>query len=725
MKQFAYPVISLFIITLFISSCSDSKNKFSYKKDGDIRFRNTGIEIRINPDMFVSLFYKNDVNPLNATGENNNARPSHFIVADGEEIKEFAVDYGQLKVETVETEFGKGRKLCIKGISETKKGIQIEKTLWVELYDKYPDVAIMTASYRNTGTSEIILEQSVSNYFLLDASTEDPQNNPYDFWSYQGASVAWGADYIIQIKDGFRQKNWMGVQPRQKTGGGVPFVDLWNKKTGLAIAHIETKPQMVSFPVAITTDKKVEMYIQKDVNKTIAPAESYETLKAAVIAHSLDYSVPLSTFSSLMADRGLKMEQPSEEAHEAIWCGWGYLTDFTLDDIYGTLPKLKELGINWVVIDDRWWDKYGDWNTRDHTFPGGEEQIKEFVDSLHNQGFKVKIWWAPTPVQPEWIPSWNGSVDPGIARVAKEHPEWLIMDKDGSFPRDSRDMYQFCPSVPEVQEYMKELTTRFIGEWGFDGHKLDAYYVVPPCYNPAHNHRHPEESYQDLPKLIQIIYETSKSLKPFSVTEVCNCGTTQDFYQSVHIDQPVVSDPLTVEQVRRRIKSMKALWGSNAPIFGDHVEHILIKDISNDKSVLPQAGQDFASVMGPGGVIGTKFTWPGGPKNMQLTPEREQHWQKWIKLYSEKELSKGDYLNLYDIIYDIPESHVIKKEANFYYAFYAENWQGNVELRGLENREYTIYDYVNQLDYGTVKGPVGVLNAAFKGHLLLECTPVE
>jgi hypothetical protein len=52
--------------------------------------------------------------------------------------------------------------------------------------------------------------------------------------------------------------------------------------------------------------------------------------------------------------------------------------------------------------------------------------------------------------------SWGGSVDPGMAQVAIDHPEWLIMDKNGNYPRDCRDMYQFCPALPEVQEYMKE-----------------------------------------------------------------------------------------------------------------------------------------------------------------------------------------------------------------------------------------------------------------------------
>jgi alpha-galactosidase len=720
------PIFLAIIGTLMIVySCSTSKKDFNYTKGGDIWFRSPDIELRFDQSMHVAVYYNNEDVPLNVVENDVTTKPSHFIVVDGKELTDFAVDYGQIDVEPVDTEFGKGRKLTLKGTAGLDGTQKVEKTLSVELYENFPDAAIISASYKNIGTSGVKIDQSVSNYFQLDASQVNPQNKPYDFWSFQGAAVAWGLDYVIKIDESFSQKNWMGVHPDTKTGGGVPFVDLWNEKAGLAIAHIDTKPQLVSFPIKVEDDGKVSMSIQNDLSMTLSPGQSFETLKGAVIAHSLDYFDPLQTYSNLMADQGVEQPAPSDAAHEAIWCGWGYLTDFTVDDIYGTLPKLKELGIKWVVIDDRWWDKYGDWNLRDYTFPGGEKQVKQFVDSLHSQGFKVKIWWAPTPVQPEVIPTWGGSVDPGMAQVAKDHPDWLIMDEEGNYPRDCRDMYQFCPSVPEVQEYMKELTTRFIGEWGFDGHKLDAYYVVPPCHNPAHNHEDPAESYQDLPKMLQAIYETSKSIKPESVTEICNCGTTQDFYQSVHTDQPVVSDPTSVQQSRRRVKSMKALWGSDAPVYTDHVEHIRLEVDMNDKSDTAKVGQDFATSMGPGGVIGTKFTWPKGPENMQLTGEREKHWQKWVKLYHDKMLSKGNYLNLYDVIYDKPESHVIQKNENYYYAFYADEWQGPIELRGLEDKTYKVYDYVNEKDMGTVSGPVGKIDTEFRNHLLIEVTPTE
>jgi alpha-galactosidase len=718
--------ISLLAACLLFTSCSKKINNLSVIKGREIWFRNQGISLRFDRNMYCAVFYKDAVSSMNELYKDSVlSKPSHYLVVNGEDVKNFIVDFNNIKSEPVNSVFGTGKKLILTGIAEKKDVFKIEKTLTIELYPDYPDAAITYASYKNIGNKEVVVDKDYSACFRMDASLLNKAEQSYKFMSFQGSSLDWGKDYIIKIDSSFRQENYMGVQPITKTGGGVPMIDLWTPESGLAIAHIETKPQLVSFPVEVGNDKRVIMSMCKAVNRKLLTGESYETLRTAVIAHALDYFDPLHTYASLLADEGMKRGKPSDEAYQAIWCGWGYLTNFTLSDIYGTLPKLKELDIKWVVIDDRWWDRYGDWNPRKYTFPGGEKQVKEFTDSLHHLGFKIQIWWAPTPVQPEGMIAKGVSVDQGTANVAMEHPDWLIMDKEGNYPRDCRGMYQFCPEVPAVQDYMKQLTTRFIKDWGFDGHKLDAYYVVPPCYNPAHKHKRPEESCEALPLLLKAIYETSKSIKPYSVTEICNCGTTQDFFQSIYCDQPVNSDPTSITQSRQRVKVLKALWGADAPVFTDHVEHIRPGGDMNDKSDTARVGQDFATSMGPGGVIGTKFTWPAGPQNMQLKGDREKHWKKWFALYNDKMLSKGIYLNLYDVVYDKPETHVILKNDTLYYAFYADHWKGDIELRGMEYKKYKVLDYENMVDLGTVDGPAGKISPDFKEHLLIECIPLK
>jgi alpha-galactosidase len=176
----------------------------------------------------------------------------------------------------------------------------------------------------------------------------------------------------------------------------------------------------------------------------------------------------------------------------------------------------------------------------------------------------------------------------------------------------------------------------------------------------------------------------------------------------------VASDPHGSWQVRTKGKTLKALHGDATAYFGDHVE-------------LSDGRDDFASTVGIGGVPGTQFTWPVGSAQrprLDLTPEHETLWAKWLGIYKDKMLSRGEYRgDLYDIGFDRPETHAILKGASMYYAFYAPNWDGKVELRGLANRAYRVTDYENGKDLGTVQGPVAGLEVRFAKHLLLEVKP--
>jgi alpha-galactosidase len=69
------------------------------------------------------------------------------------------------------------------------------------------------------------------------------------------------------------------------------------------------------------------------------------------------------------AERRLGTAEAVEEAYNVSWCGWGYEFNVTPAQMLGTVPKLKEMGIKWVTLDDRWFDTYGDWNPRHDTFP--------------------------------------------------------------------------------------------------------------------------------------------------------------------------------------------------------------------------------------------------------------------------------------------------------------------------------------------------------------------
>jgi alpha-galactosidase len=193
------------------------------------------------------------------------------------------------------------------------------------------------------------------------------------------------------------------------------------------------------------------------------------------------------------------------------------------------------------------------------------------------------------------------------------------------------------------------------------------------------------------------------------------------------MDQAVTADPVGAVQVRRRIKMYKALLGPESAVYGDHVELSAMTKVGNDWK---EHGDDFASTIGTGGVVGTKFVWPDpGPKfeNVYLTTSKEDRWKKWIGLYNQKMLSKGEFKDLYVTGYDLPEGYAIAKDGKMYYAFFTTgDWKGEIELRGLKPGKYRVQDYGEGKELGTADAAANGtarFPAQFTDHLLLEVAP--
>ncbi|MFN3695435.1 MAG: alpha-galactosidase, partial [Ignavibacterium sp.] len=249
----------------------------------------------------------------------------------------------------------------------------------------------------------------------------------------------------------------------------------------------------------------------------------------------------------------------------------------------------------------------------------------------------------------------------------KEHSDWFILDENGERYQVSWwNSYQFCPALKEVREYYRAFVKKAILEWGVDGFKIDGQNInlVPPCYNPIHNHYSPYESSEATPLFFKTIYETAKSLDPDFLIQICPCGTNYSVYNLPFVDQVVASDPLNSEQVRIKGKTFKALFGNNIAYSGDHVELTNRKWDEIQNRFVVYKDEDFASTIGIGGVPSSKFTnlsVAQSDSSLMLTKEKKNIWRKWLKLYDEIRLSEGEYLNLYDIAFDKPETHLIKR----------------------------------------------------------------
>ena len=639
------------------------------------------------------------------------------IKINGRWLVDFPIDASSVGREVVEDpDFGPLQKGAATGIAvDEESGVRMERHVEILLPTRFPNVVITRSRYRNAGRHTIHIGAVYSQRLLLDRRLAEPAAQPYDFASFQGGAYHWGDDYsLIRLHPGFSQTNFQGLDyvfGAEGEGGGMPFVDLWSKTMGVAIAHLSPRPEWVSLPVRVRDDGCVEIAIEENPLKKfaqpeyLAPGETYETLTTAVIFHHLDYFDALSTYGELLRARGVDIPRTSPpSAYAPYWKSWGFRFDFNPERMLKLLPELASMGIRIANVDDGWFDWYGDWqpNRDPSKFPGGGAQVASFVRKVHAQGFKTNLWWYPLGVSPE-------------STLAQEHPELLVQGEDGEYPVDSRHLYQLCPAYAPALRHIEKTLERFISEWGFDGVYVDTdgLSAVPACFNPAHHHASPLDSFRAMPAVYRTVHDTLLRLKPDPYLEVCICAMPHSPYYMPYYFIANASDPVNPAQARRRIKLEKAIRGPRFDV-GDCYQVPLNEW---DGYSLPES---FPSAMGTGAQMTTFYG--------QLNPDQLSRWRHWFGLYRELELSSGEYLNLYDIAFDNPEIHVIRKGRELFYGIFAALWASSrpIELRGLDPAAtYRVINYATGRELGQVGGAEPVFRTGFKNSLLLRLSPID
>jgi alpha-galactosidase len=622
--------------------------------------------------------------------------PSESIRVAGRDITDFALQDEKNLIGGIRTRDPLGAPSALFVVTGTAPSLK--KTITVAVYgDRFPRAAVFDVGYTNTGTSDLAVNGWTNQHYSINAGSE---KSPA-FWSFESGSYEKRPDWIVPLKPGFKQENYLGMNASDY-GGGTPVIDVWRRDVGIGVGHLAMAPKLVSLPVTQPDAEHATVAVEFKHDRTLKPGETMSTLRTFVEVHEGDYFQTLRDYREMMIAQGVHFDASPDSAFQPIWCAWGYGRKMKPAQLFGALPIVKKLGFTWVTLDDGWQTAQGDWFLNPQKYPNGDADMKALVDKIHAEGFKAQLWWAPL------------AADPGTELV-KKHPDWLLLNADGSKQKISYwNSWYLCPAYPDVIEYHKAIVVKAMKDWGFDGLKLDGQHMngAPPCYNPAHHHARPEESVEGMPLFFKALYDTARQVKSDALVEFCPCGDAYSFFTMPFFNMSVASDPESAYQVRTKGKSLKALQGDSVAYFSDHVD--MYKD-------------DFASALGVGAVLGTNFVWPEGSadrKRGDLTPAREQNFEKWLGIYKEKMLSRGEYLGtLYDIGFDKPETHAIRKDGSMYYAFFAPEWSGKITLRGLSSGAYHVTDYVDGKDLGTVHGPAATLDVQFAKHLLLEAKP--
>ena len=558
----------------------------------------------------------------------------------------------------------------------------------------FDSLTVRSVSFINNGTKPVKVDAMETSRICLEGE---------EIWSFQPTSSGERLDWVLPVKKGFKKRNYLGMNGPDY-GGGIPMVSLWTPEANISVGMAEPVLRLVSMPVK-RYGNTAEACIRKDFDEPLVlqPGDTLKAYDQFIMHSSGDFFNPLREYTLYMqATFGFEPPVSPADAYEPVWCAWGYERTFTVDEVIGTLPKVVELGFKWVDVDDGYQICEGDWEANSRITDDG---MRRMTQAIHDAGLKAKLWWAPM------------CADPG-SQLAQKHPELLLVQKDGTHEDISWwDSWYLSPINQGVMDYTLDLVDRFMLDWGFDGFKLDGQYLnlCEPDYNPTSNLDYPEQACERYPEFVKGIKEHVDAINPDAVVQLCPCGCAINFYLLPYFNQSVASDPTSSAQIRMKRKTYAAMCPDLA-YYADHVE-------------LSDGGLDFPSQVGVGGVIGTKFTWPkANPDATEcggslLTEEKEALLRKWVPIYSEKMLSRGNYLNLYDLCFDKPEAHVIEKDGAMYYAFYAPEWNGEaIELRGLEaGKTYTVTEYSSDEKRSyEIDGNNPVIFPTFEKNYLIE-----
>ena len=581
----------------------------------------------------------------------------------------------------------------------SQDGLRVTKHQTVTPVENVPGLEVIETFFVNEGNPV-----TVKAYELCRTEVEAKDTV---VWSLQPSSSSARLDWVLPVTEGFAKENYLGMN-NTDYGGGIPVVDLWQRDGGIAIGLFEPVLRMISMPVEWKRyDNKVTMALHYNLPEPIelAKGDTLRCFKAFRLRHEGDYFNALRVFSDYMqANEGVQMQPSEPEAFEPVWCAWGYGRPFKMNMVLGTLDKVAELGFKWVDVDDGYQIAEGDWNTNE-LFPGGDKDMRHITDEIHKRGLKAKLWWAPL------------AADPGT-KILKEHPEILLRTAEWAPEYITWwDSWYLSPVSKVTDAYTSDLLKMFLQTWNFDGLKIDGQHLncCMPDYGESAELEYPWQAPELMPTYFDKVYAQARNYKKDAVIQVCPCGCAVNYFILPNINQAVASDPMSSKQVRMKRKAYAAM-APDLAYYGDHVE-------------LTDGGKDFASQIGTGSVIGTKFTypednpdWTEGP--FKLTPEREELIRKWVKIYKDNSLARGEYLNLYTWGFDYPEAHVIRQNNALYYAFYVDDatFDGTIELRGLDaDKTYSAIEYTaDEPREFEVSGANPCIHAAFERDYLLK-----
>lgn len=612
------------------------------------------------------------------------------LLVGGKTIEAFAYR-GHTTRNTRHPRHGAGVRVTIEGTS--KEGVQ--KTVVLTSFERLTGMIVMKVTYTNRSSTALkVTGWRNGAHELLEA--------PGGFYTFSGTTYTDRRDWVMPVEDGYAQENSLGMDSSDY-GGGTPLATVWRRDAGLSVGHVEPVATVLRMPVR-RTGAGASIAIQDDTARTLKPGRRLSTDTTFLTALPGDHFVPLQRYRDYMSDIGQRAPKAPASAFEPIWCAWGYERGFATEQVTGALPKAHEIGLRWAALDDGWQTNEGDWDINTAKFPRGEADMRAFTKKIRDAGLRPRLWWAPLAADPD-------------SNLFRDRPDMLLLDRDGN-KQDVTwwDAYTLSglPADGGLLRRAGEEVHRRLGLRGAQDRRpapQQRRALLQPEAPPrpprgirrgrgpvlegdprSRARGEPRRPRRALPLRHRIRFPQPALRRP---VPQLGPGVLLPGPEQGQVDegadgrgQQLRRRPRRTERRRRRLRVL--LRGRSRPVDQVHPP----RNRSPGQGDRPHPGEEVL-------------------------------WRKWVSLYEKNMLSTGEYRGeLYDIGFDKPEAHVVAKKRTLHYAFYADQWDGTVELRGLGRTRYRLTDPFTGKSLGTATAQHNTVNLSFERFQLIVAEPI-
>ncbi len=232
---------------------------------------------------------------------------SDYAIVGGKEVH-FTLDFAQAQVLETFGKMGAGKRLEILAHPMGPSGTNLQRILFFEAYDRYPNVLFAWVEYKNVGTTSLRMEKILDQRHRFSARLVVPKAQPWEVWSYHSVSGADGRGEVVRLKRNFSRRNVVEAAKRPE-GRNFTVVAFWTDEAGEAIGLLDPLPKSAAMPVKVGPDGRVDVEFEMATETMLLPGKTYSGPHNFLSVYGGDASEPLHLWGALPQRESAELTQ--------------------------------------------------------------------------------------------------------------------------------------------------------------------------------------------------------------------------------------------------------------------------------------------------------------------------------------------------------------------------------------------------------------------------------